>query len=64
MWNDLSKSRSQTSRINRRKRSPTFYESGNISFNISYLVFTKIFVLYTLCEFLPKIFKDMNLELQ
>ena len=50
--------------INRRKRSPTFYESGNISFNISYLVFTKIFVLYTLCEFLPKIFKDMNLELQ
>ena len=50
--------------INRRKRSPTFYESSNISLNISYLVITKIFVLYTLCEFLPKIFKDMNLELQ
>ena len=50
--------------INRRKRSPTFYESSNISLNISYLVITKIFVLCTLCEFLPKIFKAMNLELQ
>ena len=43
--------------INRRKRSLTFYESSNISFNISYLVLTKIFVLYTLCEFLPKIYE-------
>ena len=50
--------------INRRKRSPTFYESINISLNISYLVITKIFVLYTLCEFLAQIFKHMNLELQ
>ena len=48
--------------INRRKRSPTFYESSNISLNISYLVITKIFVLF--CEFLAQIFKYTNLELQ
>ena len=54
----------QLSVINRRKRSPTFYESSNISLNISYLVITKIFVLYTLCEFLAQIIKYTNLELQ
>ena len=48
--------------LNRRKCSPTFHESSNISLNISYLVITKIFVLF--CEFLAQIFKYTNLELQ
>ena len=43
--------------LNRRKRSQTFHESSTISFNISYLIITKIFV-HNFFPYLPWLYQE------